>query len=291
MGEQRPVAIAPRRRGRPRTSDAQETVRSVRWAFQILELVGSNGQGLTFADVTATLAIPAATAHRILATMTETAYLLLDESSGRYFHGPAITRITNDGLDLRTRFRDLGQTYLHELVERTEETANLAILDGLEAAYLDQVHTSRMLRAQTYLRVPLDCSGTGKVLLAFQSDAVREAILRRLTLQRSTRHSPRTLAELRRRLATIRETGIGLDDEEMELGVRCIAAPVMARGAIVAAISIAGPATRVSHDRLDDMSAVVRGVASRFSEAVAVELPNLGVASLSGSHLPSIDGR
>ena len=198
--------------------------------------------------------------------MTDTAYLILDEASGRYTHGPALTRITNDVLDLRTRFRDIGQTYLHELVERTGETANLAILDGLHAAYLDQVHTSRMLRAQTYLRVPLDCSGTGKVLLAFQTETrVRDAILRRLTLQRCTEHSPRTLAELRGRLATIRETGIGLDDEEMELGVRCIAAPVMVGGTIVAAISIAGPATRVSNERLDDLSAVVRDVASPSS--------------------------
>jgi DNA-binding IclR family transcriptional regulator len=291
MSDERPATVAPRRRGRPRTSDSIETVRSVRWAFDILDLVGSNGHGLTFADITATLVVPAVTTHRILATMTGTAYLRLDESTGRYYLGPAITRITNDVLAMRTRFRDLGQTYLHELVERTGETANLAILDGLEAAYLDQVHTSRMLRAQTYLRVPLDCSGTGKVLLAFQTDSVREAILRRLTLQRCTPNSSRSLAELRRRLATIRDTGIGYDDEEMELGVRCIAAPVTVTGTIVAAISIAGPATRVSHECLDDLSAIVRDVAAKFSQAVTVELPNLGVASLSGNNLPTIDGR
>ena len=139
--------------------------------------------------------------------------------------------------------------------------------------------------------MPLDCSGTGKVLLAFQTDSVREALLRRLTLQRRTSHSPRSLAELRRRLAKIRDTGIGFDDEEMELGVRCIAAPVTVTGTIVAAISIAGPATRVSRDHLDDLSAIVREVAAKFSEAVTVELPNLGVASLSGTHLPSIDVR
>ena len=170
---------------------------------------------------------PAVTAHRILATMTEGEYLALDESSGRYSHGPAITRITNDVLDLRARFRDLAQTYLHELVERTGETANLAILDGLEASYLDQVHTSRMLRAQTYLRVPLDCSGTGKVLLAFQSDAVREAILRRLTLQRRTEHARERWPSSDGAWPRSAKPAIGLDDEEMELGVRCIAAPLM----------------------------------------------------------------
>ena len=74
----------------------------MRWAFEILGLVGHHATGLTFADIATTLAIPAVTAHRILATMTEDEYLALDESSGRYSHGPAITRITNDVLDLRT---------------------------------------------------------------------------------------------------------------------------------------------------------------------------------------------
>ena len=285
MTEQPQSAVTPRRRGRPRTSDSKETVRSVRWAFEIVELVGQHYTGLTYADITTTLQIPAATGNRILATMAECDYLALDESTGRYTHGPAFTRITNDVIDLRARFRDLGQTYLHELVERTGETANLAILDGLEAAYLDQVHTSRMLRAQTYLRVPLDCSGTGKVLLAFQTDSVREAILSRLTVRRCTKHAPQTLDELRDRLRTIRDTGFGLDNEEMELGVRCIAAPVMVNQTVVAAISIAGPATRVSLESLDELSAIVRDVASKFSSSVSIELPNLGVASLAGARL------
>lgn len=287
VAEERRATVTPRRRGRPPTRDSKETVRSVRWAFEILELVGRHYTGLTFADITTTLSIPAATGNRILATMTEGEYLALDEATGRYTHGQAFTRITNEVVDLRARFRDLGQTYLHELVERTGETANLAILDGLEAAYLDQVHTARMLRAQTYLRVPLDCSGTGKVLLAFQTDSVRESILSRLTLRRCTEHSPRSLDDLRRRLDTIRETGFGLDDEEMELGVRCIAAPLMVNQTIVAAISIAGPATRVSRDRLDELSTIVRDVASSFSTAVSVELPTLGLASLAGTRVPS----
>lgn len=289
MVDQPHSTVAPRRQGRPPTSEAKETVRSVRWAFEILELIGRHYTGLTFADITTTLSIPAVTGNRILATMTQSDYLTLEDGTGLYTHGPAFTRMTNDVIDLRARFRDLGQTYLHELVERTGETANLAVLDGLEAAYLDQVHTARMLRAQTYLRVPLDCSGTGKVLLAFQIDSARESILSRLTLQRRTRNSPQTLNDLRLRLEAIRQRGFGLDDEEMENGVRCIAAPLMANQTIVAAISIAGPATRVSPDRIDELSAIVREVASKFSEAVTVELPNLGVASLAGTRPEPIE--
>ncbi len=287
MPEDKLSAVTPRRRGRPQTTDSKETVRSVRWAFEILELVGRHYTGLTFADITTTMSIPAVTGNRILATMVESEYLSLDDATGRYTHGPAFTRITNDVIDLRARFRDLGRTYLHELVERTGETANLAILDGLEAAYLDQVHSTRILRAQTYLRVPLDCSGTGKVLLAFQTDSVRDSILSRLTLQRCTKHSPQTLDDLRVRLDMIRVTGFGLDDEEMEIGVRCIAAPLMVNQTIVAATSIAGPSTRVSADRIEELSAIVRDVASKFSMAVTIELPNLGVASLAGSRLQS----
>lgn len=285
MAEERRSTVAPRRRGRPPTSDSKETVRSVRWAFEVLELVGRHYTGLTFADITSALAIPAVTGNRILATMTQCDYLTLDEATGHYTHGPAFTRITNDVIDLRTRFRDLGRTYLHELVERTGETANLAILDGLQAAYLDQVQTTRMLRAQTYLRVPLDCSGTGKVLLAFQSPTVRESILSRLTLQKSTKNAPQTQKDLRSRLDMIRESGFGLDDEEMEVGVRCIAAPVLVNQTVIAAISIAGPATRVSRENVEELSSIVRHVAEKFSTTVTVELPNLGVASLAGARL------
>lgn len=275
------TTIKARRPGRPpsQTAEKAKPVRSVERAFEIIELLTHQDTPLAFADISTTLEIPSATAHRILSTMETSGYLHLGED-GMYSLGGQFIRLAQRVLRIRSLFRDAARTFLHDLVDATGETANLAILDGTEAAYLDQVQTNKMLRAQTFLRVPLHCSGTGKALLAFQDAATVDDILSRIIMDKHTEHTLTDKNELRAELESISATGIALDNEEMEIGVRCIAAPILVDGTAIASISIAGPTTRISTDRLEEFSTQVRRVAAELSEVVRTRFPDLGAGSL-----------
>lgn len=279
-GDETPT-VKTRRPGRPPSDTAERAapVRSVERAFEIIEFLTQQDSPLAFADIATTLEIPSATAHRILATLESEGYLHLDKD-GVYSLGGQFIRLAHRVLRIRTMFRDIARTYLHDLVNKTGETANLAILDGVEAAYLDQVQTNRMLRAQTFLRVPLHCSGTGKALLAYQSDSTVDDILARLVLEERTEHTLTNKDDLRNELKSIATKGMAIDDEEMEIGVRCIAAPVLVDGTAIASISIAGPTTRISSDRIEEFGSEVRRVAADLSEAVQTRFPDLGAGSL-----------
>jgi DNA-binding IclR family transcriptional regulator len=279
-GDEAP-AIKTRRPGRPPSDTAEKAkpVRSVERAFEIIEFLTQQDTPLAFADIATTLEIPSATAHRILSTMEAADYLYLDDH-GMYSLGGQFIRLAHRVLRIRTMFRDTARGFLHDLVETTGETANLAILDGTEAAYLDQVQTNKMLRAQTFLRVPLHCSGTGKALLAYQDDSTVDEILTRLMLDERTEHTFTDKDDLRAELKTIATKGMAIDDEEMEIGVRCIAAPILVDGTAIASISIAGPTTRITRERIEEFGSEVRRVAAELSNTVRERFPDLAAGSL-----------
>lgn len=266
-----------RRPGRPKTSDADETrgTQSVERTVAILEAIAFAEDGIGFAELAAQLKLPTATAHRMLAAVVKLGFVKHDESTGLYTVGDRLMRLATRALRHGTEFRALARPLLHELVDRTGETANLAYLDGTEAAYVDQVESRQMVRAAKFLRVRLYCSALGKSLLAFQPDDAMEELTARLTLEPLTERTIVTPEALRAELFRVRKRGFATDDEEIELGVRCIAAPILVDGRAVAAVSIAGPTTRVTLEKVEPLSEIVRDVAKRLSDAVEERFPDL----------------
>jgi DNA-binding IclR family transcriptional regulator len=113
---------------------------------------------------------------------------------------------------------------------------------------------------------PLHCSGVGKALLAFQDDATRAQLLDRMRLERHTAHTITDRTALEAQIAEIRARGVAIDDEEIEEGLRCVAAPIHDHsGGVIAALSISGPITRVSETSLDGIAAAVRDCADAIS--------------------------
>ena len=277
------IPIPQRRRpGRPRGKGGGEgrSVQSVERALAILEALADHPDGLPFTDLTAALDMPSASAHRLLRTLTESDYVREVSESGRYIIGGRLMRLAGRALDHRTQLRTLARAYLQELVDRTHETANLATLDGATASFIDQVQSDRMVRAGTFLRSPLHCSAGGKSLLAFQSAAVLDELLQRLELDGLTSNTIRDRVALQAELDRVRRLGYSVDDEEMEIGSRCIGAPVLLGGSPVAAISIAGPTTRITADAVRPLAAIVMEVAARLSDSAAEQFPGLRAGEL-----------
>jgi DNA-binding IclR family transcriptional regulator len=168
------------------------------------------------------------------------------------------------------RIRDLATPFLIELYDLTHQTAHLGVLHGPDVLYLNKLYGPHTTPSPSRIgsRAPAHCTAGGKVLLAYRPDAPgdeREGAL--------VRRTPRSITDrvlLHRHLASVREQGVGYDDEEARPGLRCVAAPIFAApGQPVAALSITAPTARFEPR---SYTAAVRQVAHRASRVLATQL-------------------
>ena len=195
-----------------------------------------------------------------------------DPESKKYLLGPETLRVGYAALsqfDIRNDSLDL----LRELAEEVHELTNLVLLTGNEATYVAQVPALRPVQMFTQLgsRVPLYCTGVGKAMLAYMPDDKVQMILDGDQLP-FTENTITDRALMEAELLSIRQQGYAVDNEEREVGVRCIAAPVFnTDGDVVGAVSVSGPSARVSpqHDR--EFSGYVLAAAGAISNRMGFE--------------------
>jgi len=236
----------------------------------VFELLADHPQGLRVAEVAEALAVHKATASRLLATLA--ARRMIDRvPGGGYRLGPGLIRLAGialSGLSVVSSARP----ELEALVERVGETVNLAVLDMGEVLYVDQVTARHAIVTSNWVgrRSPAHCSSSGKVLLAFGSDAVRERALGK-QLERRT---PRTVTdpdELRTVLADVRRRGFASAVAELEEGLHTVAAPVVVRGRAVAAVSVSGPSFRLPARELPRLGRVAMDVGRAIARRIGDE--------------------
>ena len=143
------------------------------------------------------------------------------------------------------RLVEVATPFLEDLYERTRETVHLGVRENLDVVYISKIggHGFAEVPSRVGQRLPMYCTGIGKMLLAHAGDGVVAAVVGRGLSPRG----PRTITnadELAAQLAEIADSGIAFEREESTAGLTCVAAPIVVRGHVVAAISIAGPVYR-----------------------------------------------
>ena len=245
-----------------------ETVQSVERALDIINTIVAANRSLSVAELSQAMGQAPSTIHRILQTLMFKNYVFQDPQTKRYDIGPEIVDI-GSALYLRYDLVRRVRPYLQELVELTGETAHVAQLYGTTAMYLSQVEPLSMVRMFTTPGsvASLHCSDVGKVFLADLPAARIEEVIRKTGLPART---PQTITEpeaLFQELQWVRQSGYAIDDEEREMGVRCISAGILnGAGKVIAAIGVAGPTSRLSRERVVEVSAAVLGMAVRCAE-------------------------
>lgn len=220
-------------------------LQSVNRAIQALELIADAGE-LGVTELGRRLGVHKATASRLVATLAERGLVERDPASEKYRLGFGLIRLAGAAmasLDLVRTARPI----IEDLAERTRETVNLGVVSGDAVVYIDQVTGTRSIVAVSWVgrRTPLHCTSTGKVLLAWMGERDRDRILAE-PLERSTPASIVDHDQLTAQLAEIRAKGYAQTMEELEAGLNAVAAPVRAAdGAVVAALSVSGPAFRM----------------------------------------------
>lgn len=241
---------------------------ALRRGLDILDMFTADRPVVGITEIADELDIHKSSASRLAATLAASGYLVA-ASAGNYTLGPRVGAL---GSLIASR-QDLAAVvtpFLKDLVEVTGETGHLAVLDGTLAKTVQVVdgwHTVRMHSWVGKLS-SAHCSSMGKALLAGLSEADVDERYADAGLAVMTDRTIGTMDQLHEELARIRRSGYSLDDEELEVGLRCVAAPVFApEGTVDASISISGPAQRLSIPRMAALARLVRWHAWRASRA------------------------
>ena len=235
--------------------------------LRILEALDGSPTGLQLREIAEHTGVNKSTAYRFLAHLEGEGYLFRDDV-GAYIVGPKLARL-GAGIAYHATLRKVSRPVLAALSKATRETVNLGVLDGHDVLYLDVVespHTFRMV-SQPGMHRPLNCTALGKAVLAFLPVEQREDLLPGLTFEQLTVRSIPNLVRLRKELARTVQQGYAVDDQETDLGARCVAAPILDEsGKVAAAISVSGPITRISRDRFQTFALAVKKGARLISE-------------------------
>ena len=158
-----------------------------------------------------------------------------------------------------------AEPFLKEVVRETGETAQVCVLNNTQMMVVANADAPWLVRAIGH-RGELHSSASGKAFLAFLPRPAQDLLLSRATLTRFTRNTITTLAALKVELARVRRRGFSVNDEEVELGVRCIGAPIFdSKARVIATLSIAGPVFRMTKDRVPELARTVVSVANALS--------------------------
>jgi IclR family pca regulon transcriptional regulator len=224
-------------------TESTEFVQSLDRGLAVIRAFDADNPDLTLSDVARITGLNRASARRFLHTLVELGYV---RSDGRLF-------------SLRPKILELGYAYLsslslpevamphlEQLVERVHESSSVSVLDGDEVVYVARVPTRRIMRIAIAVgtRFPAYATSMGRVLLAGQSDQWLDGYLASVTLRAITPHTIADVARLRAELARVRRDGYALVDQELEEGLRSLAAPVRdGGGRVVAAVNLAAHAS------------------------------------------------
>jgi len=159
---------------------------------------------------------------------------------------------------------------LRRLVDALGESANLAVLSGSQAEYVAQAPSAHTMRLFTEVgrKVDLHCTGVGKAMLSTLSDEAVRAIAARTGLAPRTSYTVTDVDDLLAQLDEARRVGFALDEQEQELGVRCVAVPIALSGDVVFAVSVSGPTQRMSAELIERAVPLLTDAAAEIATLV-----------------------
>lgn len=232
----------------------------------ILEALAASGRPLGVTEIGTRLEMNKSSVHRLVQTLCRMGYIA-QESDRSYRTGLKLWRLGQQVMD-RHRVVGLCRGAMDGLLRSTGESVHLSMLEGLHTLYVDKLDSDQPVRAYTERggTAPLHCVATGKALLAYDYGALRDAVLA-AGLERHTANTITQAAALDTEMAAIRARGHALNRGEYREDVGGVAAPILGPdGALLAAIGISGPRSRLTEERLQTLAPAVMAAARAVSD-------------------------
>ena len=247
-----------------------ETPGAITKTLEVLEIFLRKSEGeVGISEIAQLSGLKVSTAHRIASLLVDKGYLTQSGKRGKYSLGLKFLEFNNI-LKRNFRITDIALPHLEKLRISSGESCNLAILDKNEVVYIEHIECNQTLRTFTVVgnRAPLYCTGVGKIFLAQMTEDLRQSIVRK-PLMRFTDNTITDFAELEKEISLIQRENVSIDNGEMDIGVRCLAAPVKdSTGNVIAAISVSGPFTRLNNRRIEELKPLIKSCGLEISRAI-----------------------
>ncbi len=251
---------------------------SVANSIRLTKAFSENEYEMGISALAIRLGLAKSTVHRLATTLVEYDILEQNRETGKYRLGLALFEL---GTLVRRKMDTASESraQMYSLAEMTGETVQLAVLDHQSVLYIRILESRQAVRMSTIAgsRAPAHCTSVGKILLAHQSSEVVQEIIDN-GLKRYTANTITDPAVLAEELVAIRAKGFALDDEEIEVGLRCVAGPIRNHsGRVIAAISVAAPVQRMTKKNVQSTIPTVVAAADAISRRLGY-LPSLSAA-------------
>lgn len=241
---------------------------SVTRVLQIIEVMAENKAPMRLSDIAAKINLPPSTTLRFLNTLMIYDYAKQDSETLKYYLTIKLCRL-GEMVKSQISIIKIIRPYLVDLSKQCKESTCLAIEENMMTVYIDVVEgQDNMLKAMQRIgkTAPLHCTGVGKLLMLNHDEDTLRAIVKKKGLVSFTKNTITTFEGLLLELDRVRSRGYALDDEECEIGARCIAAPIRNYNSeIIACISVSGPVSRFTTDRINEISKIVIETAKKIS--------------------------
>ena len=245
-----------------------EKIKSIDKALDLLEFLSVNEQEIGITEISKKLHMGLSTVYRILTTLKSRGYVIQNQQTTKYRLG---IKLFGLGYAVKStkRLVEITKPYLKQLSQSTNETANLAILEGKEVIYIAKIESPEILTTNIKIgtRLPAHCTSLGKVLLASISNREFESLYKNdEPLPSLTSDSITSLEGLKKHLKKVKIQGYAVDREEYKIGINCVSVPIFSRnGEVIAAISITGPASRFTIDEIKEVKDELMNVSKEIS--------------------------
>lgn len=246
----------------------KHSIQSIQRAINIMELFDLETSELTIKEISEQVNLAKSTVHGLVKSLEFRGFLQQDLTSKKYSLGIRLFQlgnIVNHHMDIRK----ISNPYIEELSEQVEETVHLVNWNNKEAVYIEKVQGPYNLGMYSQIgkSAPIHCTGVGKVILGFLPDDMVDEVLNSNKLKKFTFNTIIDKVKIKDNLLKIRANGYALDDEEIEVGLRCVAAPVLNyKGEVLGAVSCAGPKHRITDEKINFLIEKVKGTGLNISE-------------------------
>lgn len=239
----------------------------------ILDLLGASDNSLSLAEICQRMELRKSTAHRALMALERTG-LIERAPANRYRLGLKLYDMGSRAIE-QVDLRVGARPHLRKLALRVGETVHLGVLHKTRVVYLDKVEPINRrvcLSSRTGTSNPVYCTSMGKAMLAFLPFEEAERVIAAVKFQTFTTKTIDSCEELRGSLERIRRRGYAIDDEELEVGTRCVGAPIVDEaGRAIAAVSISGATSRLAAHCVPGTAEHVLRCAQEISTALAAQ--------------------
>ena len=245
-------------------------IQSVSRALSIIDLLATRAEGMSLAKISEKMALPKSTVFGLLSTLRDYNYVSQDNATGKYLLG---TRLFELGTQVSRNWdiTEIAMPIMRKLNRQFGETVHLGAEDNGDMLYLEKIEADSLIEITSAvgLRLPMHCSGLGKVLLAEKSPAELKRFISQKGLPALTKRTITTQAALEKELEKIRSQGYAIDDGEIMEGLRCVAAPIQdANGKVRYAISVSGQIKDMYGKRLEKIIEETIRAADKISKAM-----------------------